>query len=56
MLKRSLLVSVLTFGAFTSVSYAGGGGASWQPSVAPINCVLGNSNEFFGMILKIAMK
>ncbi|EAA1181479.1 hypothetical protein GEY59_21535 [Salmonella enterica subsp. enterica serovar Mikawasima] len=47
MLKRSLLVSVLTFGAFTSVSYAGGGGASWQPSVAPINCVLGNSNEFF---------
>lgn len=46
-MKRSMLAIVLTFGALTSVCYAGGGGASWQPSVAPINCVLGNSNEFY---------
>ncbi|EHA0861519.1 hypothetical protein JIF05_004734 [Salmonella enterica] len=46
MFKKSLLAATLIFGALSTASFAGGGGASWQPSVEPINCVVGDATKF----------
>lgn len=47
MLKKQLLICAMITGLFSTASYAGGGSPSWQPSVQPINCVMGSSTKFF---------
>ncbi|WP_139817102.1 hypothetical protein [Escherichia coli] len=46
-MKKLLVLAPLVFGVLSSASYAGGGQASWQPKVEPINCIASGGNSFF---------